>query len=188
MTPQPTRPPALPVFFESGCDVFPRSSTSLWITTARPMMLLVPAKLISWSENLVSANPSSLALTLPRSPTWRTWSFGAPWSSWITWNKRKCIHRSEWTAIESLTLSGLKCEPVLRQPFDKSPFSWIWKPWSPGFRPATETSISTDSPQPFCENVTFPRILFGPNITAIAFNGLAFCYENINRWKLCFFR
>lgn len=55
ITPQPALPPAFPVFFESGWVERPKSSVALCITTARPIILLGPARFITWSENLVSA-------------------------------------------------------------------------------------------------------------------------------------
>lgn len=81
ITPQAARPPAFPVFFESGWFDRPKSSAPLCTTTARPIILLGPDKFMTWSENLVSANPCSSALIFPRSPMCRTWSFGAPCSS-----------------------------------------------------------------------------------------------------------
>lgn len=82
ITPHPARPPAFPVFFESGWPPFPKSSIPVWTTTLRPIILLIPCKLITWSENFVTAAPLT-ERTFPRSPMWRTESFGAAWSTYI---------------------------------------------------------------------------------------------------------
>lgn len=117
------------------------------------------------SENIVDTIPSESAKTLPRSPTWRTWSCGPP-----------CFN-----------LSGLKWPPVLRQPpSDRSPllilntwnqnyilnhrpmsreqqiiensatyFAWTWNPWLPGCRPSIMTStVTMGSVQEDCMKVT----------------------------------
>lgn len=69
ITPHATRPPALPVFFESGCIPLPKSSIAECTTTERPITLRVPIKRITLSVKLVEAYPSLFAITLPRSPT-----------------------------------------------------------------------------------------------------------------------
>lgn len=79
ITPHATRPPAFPVFFESGWSVLPRSSSSLCTTMARPIMLLAPKSVMTLSENDVETLPFSSAITFPKSPTWRTWASRAPW-------------------------------------------------------------------------------------------------------------
>jgi hypothetical protein len=52
MTPQATRPPALPVFFESGVSPRPKSSSFSWTTTERPIIDVEPVNLITESLKL----------------------------------------------------------------------------------------------------------------------------------------
>ena len=63
-------------------------------TMVRPMMLFSPESCILQSVMLTLATPSSPAVTLPKSPTWRTSSQGPPW----------------------VLPSGLKCGPAEMQP------------------------------------------------------------------------
>lgn len=104
ITPHATRPPAFPVFIESGWSVLPRSSIVEWTTIARPMMLFAPKSEMTESEKTVETTPFELATTFPRSPTWRIWSCGPP-----------CFK-----------LSGLKCPPVLLRWREKSMFFMFW--------------------------------------------------------------
>lgn len=79
MTPQPRRPPALPVVFDNSCPPFPRSSTISCTTTARPTILWTPDSDIILSTMLTVASPWAFASMLPRSPTCLVASAGAPW-------------------------------------------------------------------------------------------------------------
>ena len=79
MTPQATLLPALPVVRLSSVPPLPRSSVPLRTTIARPMMLCGPCSEISLSQMLMLATPLVPASMLPRSPTWRSVSLGAPW-------------------------------------------------------------------------------------------------------------
>lgn len=78
MTPQATLLPADPVCLLSSVPPFPRSSVPLCTTTVRPMMLWAPCSEMTGSVMLTTATPCSLATMLPRSPTWRSVSLGAP--------------------------------------------------------------------------------------------------------------
>ena len=79
MTPQAGRAPALPVFLLSSFSPLPRSSVPAWTTTVRPSTLSGPISLMNLSETLPVALPWASVLKLPRSPTWRSLSEGAPW-------------------------------------------------------------------------------------------------------------
>ena len=79
MTPQAGRAPALPVFLLSSFSPLPRSSVPAWTTTVRPRTLSGPISLMNLSETVPSALPWASVLKLPRSPTWRSLSEGAPW-------------------------------------------------------------------------------------------------------------
>lgn len=95
ITPQPTRPPALPVVNDNSityhtmrtsrhieditnignayipCPPLPKSSTSAWMTNARPITDVAPINDTNESVMLTSTLPSAPASTLPKSPTWR---------------------------------------------------------------------------------------------------------------------
>ena len=58
---------------------WPRSSLPAWMTTPRPMMLLMPLRLSQWSSMSMVATPDTSASMLPRSPTCLDSSPGAPW-------------------------------------------------------------------------------------------------------------
>lgn len=79
MTPQAGRAPALPVFLLSSLPPWPRSSVPAWTTTVRPRTLSGPISLMNLSETEPLALPWASVLKLPRSPTWRSLSEGAPW-------------------------------------------------------------------------------------------------------------
>ena len=79
MTPQAGRAPALPVFLLSSFSPLPRSSVPACTTTVRPSTLSGPISLMNLSETEPSALPWASVLKLPRSPTWRSLSEGAPW-------------------------------------------------------------------------------------------------------------
>ena len=79
ITPQAGRAPALPVFLLSSFSPLPRSSVPAWTTTVRPRTLSGPISLMNLSETVPSALPWASVLKLPRSPTWRSLSEGAPW-------------------------------------------------------------------------------------------------------------
>jgi hypothetical protein len=79
MTPQAILSPALPVLRLSSVPPFPRSSILSCTTRARPMMLCGPCSEIRLSVILTVAKPVELASMLPRSPTWRSVTLGAPW-------------------------------------------------------------------------------------------------------------
>lgn len=80
MTPQAGRPPALPVFLLSSWPPFPRSSVPACTTMVRPMTLWGPMSLTSLSVNEPLPLPCPSVSKLPRSPTWRSLSSGAPCS------------------------------------------------------------------------------------------------------------
>lgn len=184
ITPHAIRPPALPVFFESGCSLRPKSSIFSWITKPRPTMFLGPPNEISRSWNLNRATPDSSACTLPRSPTCLTASVGAPWSCYRLNLTTKSVRKFctgydlNYSVCCGLTRSGLKWPPVLPHPPVMSPFSCTWKPCGPGGRPTTAISINTGSPHLFCVNVTLPW-MFMPVTRAMARSGLSFNKKSI---------
>ena len=171
MTPQARRAPALPVVLEvlpwvpiSEESPLPRSSSSSWMTHARPMMELVPSrgickqytrqsncpygneKKLTWTSSSSNTQPSAVATTLPRSPAWRFSSVGAPWS----------------------LPAGLKWGPVDMHPLVVSPNSWMWKPCLPAASPlrSPETLVG---PSPDWVKVTTPSTPAVPVRTQTAF-------------------
>ncbi|CAG9095825.1 unnamed protein product, partial [Plutella xylostella] len=82
MTPQATLPPALPVFLESGCELLPKSSAFSCSTMARPRILWGPDRQILLSTKSTRPILFSSNSRFPRSPTWRSSSFGWPWFFW----------------------------------------------------------------------------------------------------------
>lgn len=78
ITPQATRPPAFPVFLESGWSERPKSSAFSWSTRPRPRMLWGPMREIRLSTKSMRPMRVSSNSTLPRSPTWRSSSLGWP--------------------------------------------------------------------------------------------------------------
>ena len=115
MTPQANLPPALPVFRLSSVPPFPRSSVLLCTTRARPMMQCRPLSEIRSTVKVKLATPLASASMLPRSPTWRFFSFRSPCSfceetkAWRFHNPR--IVGSENKAVEqghmSVTLQAV---------------------------------------------------------------------------------
>mmetsp|Transcript_40158 Transcript_40158/g.99400 ORF Transcript_40158/g.99400 Transcript_40158/m.99400 type:complete len:228 (-) Transcript_40158:35-718(-) len=152
MTPHARRAPALPVVLEvlpwvpiSEESPRPRSSSSSWMTTARPTMELAPLRGICTSV-MVKSHASAVAVTLPRSPAWRSALVGAP-----------CT-----------ILLGLKWGPVDMQPLVVSPNSWMWNPWRPAARPLMEPTAVV-GPSPDCVKVTVPDTPAEPVRTTTAF-------------------
>ena len=80
MTPQAGRPPAFPVVLLCSCPPLPRSSVPACTTMVRPSTLSEPMSLIWLSDREPLALPWLSVLKLPRSPTWRLVSVGAPCS------------------------------------------------------------------------------------------------------------
>ena len=78
MTPQAGRPPAFPVFLLSSLPPLPRSSVPACTTMVRPRILSGPISLTCLSVMLPLALPLPSVEKLPRSPTWRSLSSGAP--------------------------------------------------------------------------------------------------------------
>ncbi len=78
MTPQAGRAPALPVVLLSSCPPLPKSSVPACTTMVRPRTLSGPISLTCSSVMEPFALPWPSVLKLPRSPTWRSLSAGAP--------------------------------------------------------------------------------------------------------------
>jgi hypothetical protein len=79
ITPQAGLSPAFPVVLLCSCPPLPKSSVPLCTTMVRPSTLCGPMSLTCLSVMVPLARPSASVLKLPRSPTWRSSSSGAPW-------------------------------------------------------------------------------------------------------------
>lgn len=88
------------------------------------MMECFPESEITESFISTSALPFSSAVTLPRSPTCLSSSFGPP-----------CFFDR-----------GLKWAPAVVQPCVLSPNSWTWNPWSPLVNPSMNPFRTTGPP------------------------------------------
>uniref|UniRef100_A0A0E9XAF8 Uncharacterized protein n=1 Tax=Anguilla anguilla TaxID=7936 RepID=A0A0E9XAF8_ANGAN len=157
ITPQANRAPALPVFRLSSLPPLPRSSAFSWITMVRPMIDWGPVSVSILSLMSILATPSSPAVTLPKSPTCLTSSLGPPW----------------------VLLCGLKWGPALMQPFVLSPYTWTWKPCSPGVRPVICPVTCTGAESLPCSKNTVPVTSPVPLRTQTAFSAI-FCSFNFN--------
>ena len=150
MIPQANLDPAFPVFRLLGSPPFPRSSSPLCITMAKPKIFAgefgSKLTILSWIITSVGSE-SEFVRMLPKSPTCLSKLFGAPWFFCIYQIKvmyiLKKIHHivelyhigiSEWN-YKVFTLKGLKWGPASLQLFPNSPFWWMWNPCKPFFSP-----------------------------------------------------
>ena len=78
ITPQAGLAPAFPVILLCSCPPLPKSSVPLCTTIVLPSTLSGPMSLTRLSVMLPWEWPWSSVLKLPRSPTWRSVSEGAP--------------------------------------------------------------------------------------------------------------
>lgn len=147
MTPHAGLPPALPVFNESACPPFPKSSWPAWTTTVLPKIEFSPNRVANLSVLVPLATPLPLVLMLPKSPTCLVSSSGAP-----------CV-----------LPNGLKCGPADVHPFVLSPNWWMWNPLSAlASLPSISHEMESGSEADDCSNDTTPLTLESPLKTATA--------------------
>jgi len=145
MTPQAGRVPALPVFLDSSLPPWPRSSVPEWTTTVRPITLSGPINLMSLSVVEPLPFPWPSVSKLPKSPTWRVSSWGAPWV--FPW--------------------GLKWGPADVQPLVLSPNWWTCMPrLAFGSLPLMSHVMVVGELSESCSKVTVPEIFESPRTVA----------------------
>lgn len=137
-------------------------------SNTHPTMLSGPFSEIRWSSNVNFAAPLASLSMLPRSPTWRSPSVGAP-----------CF-----------LLYGLKCAPALRHPLDRSPATlaivsgqrhycpciglytgthWMWNPRLDDGSKFWRSPVTVTGPSgTACSKVTVPPTFESPLSTTTA--------------------
>ena len=153
MTPQAGRPPALPVFLLSSLPPLPRSSVPACTTTVRPSTLSGPISLMNLSVVEPLPLPWPSVSKLPRSPTWRLLSSGAPcsWLCGLTGGERVSFWIHDRGRGIGTGGCNLQCGPALVQPLVLSPKVWTWMPrLALASLPVTSHEILVSEPSDSC--------------------------------------